>query len=151
MKIFCDHGFYSFIPEDMDDQAYFEAATGYKLARFNNRLTFAPLAALADISIKGQPYGGVAANVNYCGEPWDIMRANGFVFDLAAQKLTDLAGITKKAELYPQVNGALIALEVLPQAGAVYDRKRLLSFSGVARFNNREFILRTYELQDQSL
>lgn len=146
----CEHGFYSFIPEDMDDQAYFEASTGYKLVRFADGLTFAPLASLPEISIKGQPYGGLTAIVNYCGLPEDVMRANGFVFDLAAQKLAPLSAVTKTLELYPQVNGALIAVDELPQAGAVYNRQRLLSFAGVARWQNRQFILRTYELQNKS-
>lgn len=151
MKIFCQHGFYTFTPETMDDQAYFEAATGYKLVRFGDRLTFAPLAALSGVSICGQDFGGLTAKVNYCGTAAEVMRSNGFVFDLKTQKLAALESVTQTAELYPQINGALIALEDLPQAGAMYERKRLLSFAGVARFNNRQFVLRTYELQDQSI
>lgn len=150
MIIKCEHGFYTFVPEDMDDQAYFEASTGYKLVRFADGLTFAPLASLSEISIKDQPYGGLTANVNYCGLPEDVMRANGFVFDLAARKLAPLDTVNKPLELYPQVNGALIAVDELPQAGAVYNRQCLLSFTGVARWQNRQFILRMYELQNKS-
>ena len=150
MKIFCQHGFYTFEPESMDDQAHFEANTGYKLVRAGERLTFAPLAELPELSIKGQPFGNLTATVNYCGEPEDILRANGFVFDLHSQKLVELSKAKQALELFPQLNGAYIALETLPQAGAVYNRQILLSFEGVARWNNRQFVLRTYELQNQS-
>lgn len=150
MIISCRHGFYMFYPEDMDDQTYFEAATGFKLAVYGDGLTFPVLAELGDVSIQGKPYGGLTANVNYCGHPEDILRANGFVFDLSVQKLAELSAVKQTLDLYPQVNGALIAVDELPQAGAVYKRQRLLSFTGVARFNNRQFVLRTYELQDQS-
>ena len=150
MKIFCEHGFYSFEPESIDDQAYFEAATGYKLVPFGERLTFPLLAELPSLSIKGQYFGGATATINYCGKAADIMRANGLVFDLKSQKLIPLSEMKQMAELWPQLNGGYIALETLPQAGAVYNRQKLISFTGVARWNNRQFVLRTYELQDQS-
>lgn len=150
MKIFCEHGFYTFEPESMDDQAYFEAATGYKLTPFGERLTFAPLAELPTLSIKGQPFGNLTATANFCGTAAEVMRANGFVFDVKNQKLSVLSDIKQSIELWPQVNGGYISLETLPQAGAVYNRRKLISFTGVARWNNRQFILRTYELQNQS-
>lgn len=146
--ITCRHGFYMFYPEDMDDRAYFEAATGFKLTECGGGLTFPALLEMGDVSIQGQPYGGLTANVNYCGEPEDVFRANGFVFDVSAQKLAVIGDVKKTLELYPQINGALIAVDELPQAGGVTHKYgRLLSFTGVARFNNRQFILRTYELQ----
>lgn len=150
MKIFCKHGFYTFEPEGLDDQAYFEAATGYNLVAFGERLTFAPLAELPDLSIKGQAFGNLTATANCCAEPADILRANGFVFDVTQQKLSTLAEIKQSISLWPQLNGGYIALETLPQAGAVYNRQKLISFTGVARWNNRQFILRTYELQNQN-
>lgn len=148
MKIFCEHGFYTFEMESMDDQAYFEAATGYKLTPFGERLTFACLAELPTLSIKGQPYGNLVATANYCGNQADVLRANGFVCDVKGQKLGTLSDIKQSIELWPQLNGGYIALEDMPQAGAVYNRQKLISFTGVARWNNRQFILRTYELQN---
>ncbi len=148
MNIFCDHGFYTFAPESMDDRAYFEASTGYKLTPYKAGFTFPALAELGPISIAGQPYGGLTAKVNYCGAPADVMRANGFVFDLKKQKLSDISDIKINVELYPQVNDGMIAVYDLPQAGAAYNFNRLISFAGVTRFNNQQFVLRTYELKD---
>lgn len=147
MKFACEHGFYTFEPESMDDQAYFEANTGYRLTRYGGGLTFPFLAQLPDYSIKGQPYGNLTATVNYAGHPADVLRANGFVFDLAARKLVALESVLQSVKLYEQQNGAYIALE-LPQAGARYNQARLLSFAGVARFGNQQFILRTYEFKN---
>lgn len=146
MKVHCEHGFYSFEPEAYDDQQNFEAATGYKLVPYGTGLTFAVLARLPGYSLKGQPYGGVQAKANYCGHPAAVMRANGLVFDLAAQSLVALEEVQTAADLWPQNNGALIAPYKLPQAGARYDFKRLLSFHGVVRFGYQQYILRTYEL-----
>ena len=150
MKIYCEHGFYVFEPESLDDQANFEAATGYKLLPVGKWLTFAPLTELSTVSIKGQPYGNLTATVNYCGSPADVMRANGFVFDVTNKELVEMDKIKATLDLYPQINGGYVALEALPQAGAVYNRQKLISFTGVARWNNRQFVLRTYELQNQS-
>lgn len=142
----CEHGFYSFVPEDMNDQAYFENNTGLELVRFENGLTFAGLLRLPCYSIKGQPYGNLTAKVNYCGSVPDVMRANGFVWDYQKNQLAELTDVVKQVMLYAQTNGAYIALENLPQAGAKHEGKTLLSFSGVSRFGNQQFILRTFEL-----
>lgn len=150
MKFTCEHGFYTFEPESMDDQAYFQANTGLALTRYGACLTFPFLAALPDYSIQGAPYGNLTATVNYAGHPADVMRANGFVFDVDTLQLVKLAEMTKAVKLYPQRNGAYIALD-LPQAGARYNQARLLSFAGVARFGNQQFVVRTYELKDQSI
>lgn len=149
MKIYCEHGFYTFAPEHQDDQAYFETQTGFKLVRLGERLTFIPLAQLGDLCLQGQPYGNLTGKVNYCGYPADIMRANGWTFDLNAQALIEISAITTQLQpLYLQPNGAILALETLPQAGVTSNAfGRLLSFAGVARFNSRQFILRTYEFQ----
>lgn len=144
----CEHGFYTFTPEDMDDQAHFQANTGYKLVRLpGGKLTFALLAGLPDYSIKGAPYGNLTAHVNYAGHPAGVLRANGFVFDLQTGTLKELSALTQPVQLYAQQNGAYIAT-ALPQAGAKYKSQRLLSFTGVSRFGNQQFILRTYELQN---
>lgn len=148
MIMSCEHGSYLFVPESMDDQAYFEANTGYKLVRIAAGLTFPALAELGTLSIQGQPYGNLIARVNYCGTPADVMRANGFVFDLEKQELVTLEAMHKSIVLYPQQNGAYIAVYDLPQAGARYNRQKLISFEGVCRFGNQQFVLRTYELQD---
>ncbi len=150
MKFACEHGFYTFEAESMDDTAYFQANTGLALTRYGAGLTFPFLAALPDFSIKGQPYGNLTATVNYAGHPADVMRANGFVFDVEKLQLVKLAEMTKTLKLYPQQNGAYIALE-LPQSGARYNQARLLSFAGVARFGNQQFIVRTYEFQNESI
>ncbi len=150
MKFNCEHGFYTFYPESMDDQAYFEANTGYSLTRYGRGLTFPFLAELPDYSIKGQAYGNLTATVNYAGHPADVLRANGFVFDLTSKKLVALESVNQSVKLYEQQNGAYIALE-LPQAGARHNQAPLLSFTGVARFGNQQFILRTYEFKDQSI
>lgn len=151
MKIYCEHGFYTFAPEHQDDQAYFEAQTGFKLVRLGERLTFSPLTQLGDLCLQGQPYGNLTGKVTCCGTPSDIMRANGWTFDLKAQALVELSALTQLQALYLQLNGAILALETLPQAGAPCGAfGRLLSFAGVARFDSRQFILRTYEFQDQS-
>lgn len=143
----CEHGFYTFVPEDMDDQAYFEANTGVSLTRMEGgELTFQGLVNLPCYSLKGQPFGNLTANVNCCGSVAEVMRANGFVWDYQNKQLAELKSIVQNIALYAQENGAYIALNNLPQAGAQYDGKKLLSFSGVSRFGNQQFILRTFEL-----
>ena len=147
MKFNCEHGFYTFYPESMDDQAYFEFNTGFELVRLGKGLTFDILAQLPDYSIKGQPYGNLTATVNYAGHPADVLRANGFVFDVEKQQLATLDSITSSLKLYEQQNGAYIAT-TFPQAGSKVQNQTLLSFTGVPRFGNQQFILRTYEFKD---
>ena len=151
MKIFCEHGFYTFEAESLDDKAFFELHSGITLVRYGERLTFAPLAALPEVSVQGQPYGNLTAKVNFCGTPAQVMRANGFVFDISAQALADKTQMRQAQPLCPQANGGYIATEKLPQAGGRYGQKVLLSFTGVSRFSNRQFILRGAEFENASI
>lgn len=151
MKIFCQHGFYTFEAESLDDQTLFELNTGLTLVGYGERLTFAPLAELPEVSVQGQPYGNLTAKVNFCGTPAEVMRANGFVFDISAQALADKTQMRQPQALYPQLSGGYIATDALPQAGGRYGQQVLLSFNGVSRFVNKQFILRGAEFENASI
>lgn len=151
MKIFCRHGFYTFEAESLDDQAYFESSTGLKLVPYGDRLTFAPLAELPEVSVQGQPYGNLTAKVNFCGTPAEVLRANGFVFDISTQALADKTQMRQTQTLCPQAGGGYIATDKLPQAGGRYGQKVLLGFNGVSRFANRQFVLRGTEFENASI
>lgn len=150
MIVKCTHGFYFFKPESAADYTQFSANTGFDLVPFRDGYTFPLLASLGSLSIAGQAYGNLVANVNFCADPWAVLRANQFVYDLEKGQLVELDSVTDEIALYEDFGGATIA-RVLPQAGATYDFKRLLSFYGVSRFENKQFVLRTYELQDASI
>ena len=151
MKIFCQYGFYTFEAESLDDKTLFELNTGLTLVGYGERLTFAPLAALPEVSVQGQPYGNLTAKVNFCGTPAEVMRANGFVFSVSAQALADKTQMRQAQALYPQLSGGYIATDALPQAGGRYGQQVLLSFNGVSRFVNKQLILRGAEFENASI
>lgn len=150
MMMDCQHGFYMFYPEGIEDCSFFEEQTGFSLVQYESGLTFEELSALPDYSIKGQPYGNLIAKVNFAGHPADVLRANGFVFDWTLQKLRKLEDMEVDLPVKEQPFGGFIST-ALPQAGGTYGGKVLLSFTGAVRFNSQQFSMRTYEWQDKSL
>lgn len=144
MRVKCLHGFYIFTPETVTDRAFFGAETGHKLVKSVYGWTFTGLAALLTFALKGQPYGGQTATVNYCGYPWDIMQANGWVYDIQKGALLRLSEISATFTPSKQATGEGVVFG-LPQAGAKGADGVLINFECAFRFYGQKVIIYEHE------
>lgn len=130
MRVLCRHGHYAFYPADAAELARFGDFAGLTFVQERDYFTFEGLADLETFSIKGRPYGGfLPATKTYQGEPWEIMRENGFVWSLALEMLVPAASIVNVARPVP-INWAWQNDTTLLQAGSLVSGQRVLSFDG---------------------
>ncbi|MGB2579401.1 hypothetical protein AAIR98_001320 [Elusimicrobium simillimum] len=140
MRINCDHGFYFFETEKPTNLFYLRHILGLDIVPYKHGYTLSALAALPGYAIEGQDYGGQTAKVTICADIPAILRANGWVYSLTAQKLVNIADITEKLTLYtaPDFEGQTTDT---PQAGAKIDGKTLKSFNGYYRYYYKKVVL----------
>lgn len=94
MRVLVRHGHFSFYPRTAEDLARFQRMLGIYLTSVDDYYTF-PTLALADrFSIAAHPYVNLPALIT-CErrEPWQVMRANGFVYHLATGLLVPALSI----------------------------------------------------------
>jgi hypothetical protein len=131
MRVNCDSGFYFFETETVDDPNYFEFVKQWKLAPLGRFYTFENLVGLPIYSIEGQTYGntGLKANKTICGDFGSILKTNGWVFNLRAQKITPQSEVSGDCAFWVQEDYAGIS-EELPQAGAKLGGRTITGFTG---------------------
>lgn len=99
MRIDCDHGYFRIYPEKTTDVFNFQSVLSKELTQVGHWFTFKALGSLPWYSIEGNSYGGAAAIVTYSGYPWDVMRANGFVYNLSSDVTVPISSISRSVLL----------------------------------------------------
>lgn len=123
MRIVCRHGHYAFFPRGAADVQRFAQFFNLDLVLDQEFYTFRNLKGLAFYSLKGKQYGnGPIAKVTFSGKPWEVMQANGFVYDLNSGLIVDKASIgftTKltRTDFYWYVETTLIQAGSFNQSG----------------------------------
>lgn len=130
MRVLCRHGHYAFYPRDSAELARFSDWADIALVQERDYFTFDGLADLETFAIKGKPYGGfLPAIKTFCGEPWEIMRENSFVWNLALEMLVPAASIVNVSKPVP-TNWCWQSDVTLFQAGSFFSGQKVLSFDG---------------------
>lgn len=132
MRVLCRHGHYAFYPERSSDVSRFANFYRVPLVRDGEFYTFEGLRGLPCYSLAGKDYGGIPAVATFAGAPWDVMRANGFVWSLSLKRIVPAA--THAGIIYQMPNvGYYYAPQVrgIPQAGAMVGTTRTLSFDAI--------------------
>lgn len=118
MRILCRHGHYAFYPDYASELAEFCQHFEITLEREDDFYTFPQLIGLADYSLKTLVYKDLPATKTFEGKPWEVMRENGFVFNLSLNKLFPRQSIT--SILTPVQTGGFISVDVpIVQAGSL--------------------------------
>lgn len=101
MRLICRHGHYAFYPQDAGDLFEFQEAYKIKLVRVNDYYTFQALSALPDYVLATTVYGNALAPAiaTIEGKPWDIMKANNLVYNLATGLLVLKTSIISNVKL----------------------------------------------------
>lgn len=100
MRIECDHGFFRFYESSGGDLARFlNIYSGFELARVTDYFTFSALATAETFSIAGAQYLSNIATETFEGKPWDVMRANGLIYDFTKGLVVPIASVTVRTKL----------------------------------------------------
>lgn len=83
MRILCRHGHFAFYPKDAHDIAQFAGLFGETLVRVGDFYTFEFLKNAPDYSIQGKTLLGLPASKTFAGLPWEVMRENNLVYNVA--------------------------------------------------------------------
>jgi hypothetical protein len=113
MRIVCRHGFFEFFEDGPGEVSTFMSVFGFRLSPFRNRFTFTELLDAETFSVEGVEYLVEIASKTYEGEPWDVMRENGLVFDFIEGKLVPILSIVESIRLsrmgnFYQSNGLIL-------------------------------------------
>jgi hypothetical protein len=83
MRVLCRHGHFAFYPRKASDVARFAQTYGFELEREEDYFTFSNLVGVPNYSLLGSIYVNIPALVTCAGTPWDVMKANNFVYNIA--------------------------------------------------------------------
>lgn len=83
MRILCRHGHFAFYPKNENEIYRFENLFDEEIVRVDDFYTFDFLSEAPDYSLIGKNYLGLPAVAGFEGNPWDVMEANGFVYNVA--------------------------------------------------------------------
>lgn len=130
MRVLCRHGHFAFYPRNAGEVARFTQYFGIQLESVEDFYTFPLLVDAPKFSLVGLPYLAVPALETFEGEPWEVMRANGFVYDVKKETLV------RKETVLIQIAPPLLSFYYLAQTPLIQPGSRnsigrqVLSFDG---------------------
>lgn len=98
MKVTCQHGYFMFREDRPGEVARFNSYFDQDLTAKDDYYTFAALVDAPEYSIIGSSYLGLVATATFQGKPWEVMRANGFVYSFIAGLFLPLATVSGKVD-----------------------------------------------------
>jgi hypothetical protein len=98
MIIRCIHGYFICYEQRTTEIAKFNTLFGSDLVPCQDYYTFQLLYEAKSYSLAGLPYLGTNATVNYEGSPWDVMAANGLIYNFESGHLVPILSITTKVD-----------------------------------------------------
>lgn len=136
MRVICEHGYYKFYPRNEIEVSKLCQFYGVELFRKDDYYTFEALLDLPSFSLKGHDFGNLIALENFEGAPWEVMRANGFVYSLSAKALVLASSITLAFESVLSEFFSIVDTPLI-QSGAVTSLgSRVLSFDAEFSFSD---------------
>lgn len=138
LKINCLHGFFIFEESEPGQISRFTTLFGLSFARWREAFTFENLENAPTFAISGQKYLNAAVDLTFAGEPWDIMKANGLVYNFGTGELI------KKSEVKTLINleqsGAYWLSSGLILPGSLLkDGRKIHSYNAHFSFNTLRF------------
>lgn len=147
MRVTCRHGHYAFFPRDSSEIGAFSNLFAEELARVEDYYTFSFLKDAEKYSLEAKPYLGLPALVTFEGNPWDVMRENGFVYSVGLKLLVPKETITSTVGV-SRVGYYSIVDRPLIQAGARNaSGQQILSFDGEFTLSSRQLKLTEFSYE----
>lgn len=130
MRVVCRHGHFAFYPDNAAEIGRFANYFDESLEREEDYFTFEALAGLRKYSILGQPYGLLPATTTFEGNPWDVMRENGFVYSLTLGILVPKLSIISLVDIPLVGYYSLVQGSLLQPGSRNLSGQQMLSYSG---------------------
>lgn len=83
MKLICSHGYFKLEEFTQGEFSDFMSYSGLAIERNGDHFTFDGLVDAPKYSIAGGKYLGCPTTETFEGEPWEVMRANGLVYNFS--------------------------------------------------------------------
>lgn len=100
VQINCLHGYFIFQEQKAGEASRFmRTFSGVSLVSTGRYFTFETLADAESYSIAGNPYLGAVATKTFEGPPWEILRANGLVYDFTVDQVVPIFSIVRRASI----------------------------------------------------
>lgn len=99
MKARCLHGYFIFEETKPGQVSDWASYSGLSLVPRGPYFTFEALAEAPRYSIQGAPLLNLTATKTFEGEPWEVLEANGFVFDFSTNLLKPLLSVTQLVQI----------------------------------------------------
>lgn len=99
MKIECIHGYFKFSETAAGQIAHFMSLFGLEIERAGDHFTFSDLVDAPNFSLKGGMFLGAPTTETFEGNPWDVMRANGLVYDFSKGEVVPLELVVQSAQV----------------------------------------------------
>lgn len=143
MRVICRHGHFAFYPRKASDIGAFANRYSLEIERVEDFFTFSFLAQAGEYSIEGKNYLNLPAVATYAGKPWEIMKANGFVYDLSTNLLVPKISVTTLID--PARTGLYFTAQtpIIQSGSRNIAGNQILSYD--AEFDMTAFILRVRE------
>lgn len=104
MIIKCLHGFYLFEETEVGEVSEFMRLTGLNLVSRDSYFTFSSLLDVENYSLKGKSIGSAIGLKAFEGEPWEVFRANGLVYDFVNDLIVPISSIASQVRIEAGVN-----------------------------------------------
>lgn len=145
MRVICRNGHFAFYPKDENEIFLFSTFFEETLVRESDFYTFSFLKDAPKYALKGKAFLGLTAVKTYSGEVWEVMKENGFVYNLATKALVLKSAVTTAID--PQVSeGFFLAESPLIQPGSrISTGQQLLSYDAEYDCNTSQ--LKVFEVQ----
>lgn len=126
MKIRCLHGYFIFEELRPGEITKFINLTKLPITADKNHFTFEALKDAPGYAIQGGTYLGAPATKTFEGEPWEVMRANGLVYDFVKDEVVPILTVVKPIKLtfgnrYFLSNGMILAGSLTDEGNRVTD------------------------------
>lgn len=128
MRVLVRHGHFAFYPGDAEDLARFCRTLNIILTAVDDYYTFPTLALAERFSIAARPYVNLPA-LTTCERraPWDVMRANGFVYHMATGLLVPALAIIGVVDM-PESNYYYMQSSILQPGMRLFTGQQVLGY-----------------------
>lgn len=138
MQIRCDHGYFRFRERKPGQLSDFMSLFGLDLVAVGDYYTFDTLSEAPNFSIAGSDYLEEPAIVNFQGKPWEVMRANSFIYDFTADEIYNIDLVTTLLTIDQAANYFLSPGLILP-GSLKSDGTRVTDYSAWYLFDSQKF------------
>jgi hypothetical protein len=128
LRIKCLHGFFIFQEFKVGQVSDFISRFGLSIVPWRDAYTFEDLLTAPSYSLKNKALLGVTATKNFQGEPWEVLEANGLVYDFNQGLVVPIESVTQTVSVNLAGNRMISSGLILP-GSVTNDGERVREYS----------------------